>query len=420
MKNLKNVLPILLLMSISFGALAQQPTVLAFAEKEAEKDKKKKTTAMDKAETAVEEPAAKKEEDDEPGFTFSGSVDAYLHSSFKTENPYTGLYAPSSSFANLKGFSLGMVNLIASYDGEKSGFVADIVFGPRGQEAVFGNPSTGQRIINQAFAYYKFSDKVTLNVGQFNTFLGYEVISPTINFHYSTSYLFSYGPFNHTGARADFAFDNGMVAKLAVMNPTDLVEFNPYNTYTLGAQIGKTTDAGGIWFNFLYGDQDGKLDTDNLATGESSAGKLFQGDVTLGFNLSETFYLGFNASLQSTAAGEEENNGNIVDSTGDPSSFLGFAVYPKLTLSENFGLGLRAEYFSVKNGHLNIFGLDGNGDGSVMAFTLSGNYTAGGLTFIPEVRIDKTSEDSFYKFKDGNLEMKNLMPTLNLAAVYKF
>ncbi len=416
MKNLKIVLPILLLTSMSFSSFAQQPTVLASAETETEKDKKKK--ASEKTE-AVEEPASKKEEDEEPGFTFSGSVDAYFHSPFKVENPY-GMYGPSSSFANLKGFSLGMVNLIASYDGEKSGFVADIVFGPRGQEAVFGNPSTGQRIINQAFAYYKFSDKVTLNLGQFNTFLGYEVISPTVNFHYSTSYLFSYGPFSHSGARLDFALENGVVAKLAVMNPTDLVEFNPVNTYTLGAQIGKTTDNGGIWFNFLYGDQDGKLDENNIASGESSAGKLFQGDVTLGFDLTETFYLGFNASLQSTAVGEEENNGSIIDSTGDPSSFLGFAVYPKLTLSENFGLGLRAEYFSVKNNHLSIFGLDGNGDGNVMAFTLSGNYNVGGLTFIPEVRIDKTSEDSFVKYENNVAEPKSLMPSLTLAAVYKF
>lgn len=418
MKNLKNVLPILLLTTISFGALAQQPVALASAETETEKDKKKK--ASEKTEAVVEEPAAKKEEEEEPAFTFSGSVDTYFHTSFNTENYSTGLYAPSSSFANLKGFSLGMVNLIASYSGEKSGFVADIVFGPRGQEAVFGSSLTGQRIINQAYAYYKFSDKVTLNLGQFNTFVGYEVISPAVNFHYSTSYLFSYGPFSHTGARLDFAFEGGMVAKLAVMNPTDIVEFNPVNTYTLGAQIGKTTETGGIWLNFLYGDQDGTLE-EGTSISESSAGKLFQADVTLGYNLSETFYLGFNASTQSTATGEEsDTNGDITDSTGDPSSFLGFAVYPKLTLSENFSLGLRAEYFSVKNNHLSIFGLDTEGDGNVIAFTLSGNYKVGGLTFIPEFRIDTTSEDSFYTIKEGTLEAKSLMPTLNLAAVYKF
>ncbi len=48
-----------------------------------------------------------------------------------------GPTAPGTSFANRPGFALGMANLIASYEGEKVGFVADLVFGPRGEEAVF-------------------------------------------------------------------------------------------------------------------------------------------------------------------------------------------------------------------------------------------------------------------------------------------
>ena len=88
------------------------------------------------------------------------------------------------------------------------------------------------------------------------------------------------------------------------MNPTDIVEFNPVNTYTLGAQIGKTSDAGGVWLNFLYGDQDGTLDEDVDFLGAESAGTLFQADLTLGYNLSETFYLGANASYQTTGEGE--------------------------------------------------------------------------------------------------------------------
>jgi hypothetical protein len=361
-----------------------------------------------------------KPEEEKPTFTLSGSVDTYFHSTFKNTNYYYGdAYASSTSFADQKGFSLGMVNLIATYSGEKAGFTADLVFGPRGKAAVFGTAS-GQAIINQAFVFYKFSDKITFNMGQFNTFVGYEVISPTVNFHYSTSYLFSWGPFNHTGARLDFAFENGIVAKLAVMNPTDIVEFNPVNTYTLGAQIGKVSDKGGVWLNFLYGDQDGTLDKKVAAPLDVSAGNLFQGDITFGYSLTEKFYLGFNASMQSVAAGEEvDTNGDIVNSTGDASSFYGFAIYPKLTLSESFAVGLRAEYFSTTNSHFAspIFGLDANGDGSVTEFTLSANYKTGGLTFIPEVRIDKTSEDS-YVSESGTA--KNLLPTINLAAVYKF
>jgi hypothetical protein len=355
-------------------------------------------------------------------FSLSGSVDTYLHTTFNNRNAYyDDAYAPSTSFADLKGFSLGMVNLIASYSGEKSGFVADVVFGPRGRAAVFGTAS-GQAIVNQLYAYYKVSDAVTLNMGQFNTFVGYEVISPAVNFHYSTSYLFSWGPFNHTGLRADFAFGGGWVGKLAIMNPTDIVEFNPVNTYTLGLQIGKTTDAGGVWLNAIYGDQDGKLKkedfTGTFGNESYSAGSLAQIDLTLGYNLSETFYLGFNTSYQGVAVGEVYNDGGGIDDVdGDGSSFVGAAIYPKLTLSESAAIGLRAEYFKISNYHLGIFGLDGNGDGSVMEFTLSGNLKAGGLTIIPEIRTDMTSEDSFYD-KDG--ESKDMLLSLNLAAVYKF
>lgn len=370
--------------------------------------------------------AAYSQSDSTKTFTLSGSVDTYVHTSLGAVNEAYGSSGPTTAFANLKGFSLGMVNLIASYQGEKAGFTADVVFGPRGRDAVFYNgfatgSYTGQRIINQLYAFYKISDGVTLNMGQFNTFVGYEVISPAINVNYSTSYLFSNGPFNHTGLRADFSFGDGGVAKLAIMNPTDMLEFNPVNTYTIGAQIGKTSDAGGIWLNLLYGDQDGTLDEDDFA-GDliTSAGNLFQADVTTGWTLSDAFYLGANVSYQTIASGQRYTvTGSVDDIDGDATSFFGVAVYPKLTLSDAFALGLRGEYFSTAKGHplASPVGVDANGDGNVIAATLSGNYKVGGLIIIPEIRFDKTSEDSFFD-KDG--DATDTMTTLTLAAVYKF
>jgi hypothetical protein len=362
-------------------------------------------------------PAEEKEEEAKPTFTLAGSLDTYFHTSFKNTNEaYGGTYAPASAFADGRGFALGMANLIASYGNDKVGFTADLVFGPRGKGAVFNSE---QGIVNQLYAYYKISDKVTFNLGQFNTFVGYEVISPTINFHYSTSYLFSYGPFNHTGLRADIDFGGGWGAKFAIMNPTDLVEFNPVDTYTFGLQLGKTSDAGGIWLNFLAGDQDGKLEESDPDGDGFSAGTLFQADLTTGWNLGETFYLGANVSYQTTAAGEELDliSGEVEDSEGDATSFFGVALYPKITISESFGIGVRAEYFAIKKNHLDIIGLDPGGDGDVIAVTLSANYKIGALTLIPEFRIDKTSENSFAN-KDG--EAKDLLPTFNFAAVYKF
>jgi hypothetical protein len=396
---------LILAMSMATTHIFAQETVLASSEVKTE------TTPSTEEE---------KKEKDEPTFNLSGSIDVYGRTAFGSKT-----FAPSTSFANLKGFGLGMANLIASYSGDKAGFTADLVFGPRGKDAVFGT-ATGQAVINQMFAFVKMGDKVTLNLGQFNTFLGYEVISPAVNFHYSTSYLFSWGPFNHTGLRADFDLGNGLVAKAAIMNPTDIVEFNPVNTYTLGGQFGYTNDKGGVWFNVLYGDQDGTLDKNDPYLDEdgqliSSAGNLFQVDLTTGWNLGEKFYLGVNTSMQSVATGEEFTGAEtIVETEGDAGTFFGLALYPKITINESFALGLRGEYFSATNGHLAEYGVLGRtaeGDGSVTAITLTGNIKKGGLMIIPEFRIDSASEDSFVD-ADGEAS-KSLMSAL-VAFVYKF
>ena len=167
-----------------------------------------------------------------PTFSFSGSVDTYFRTSF-SEDPV----APGTSFANLNGFALGMANFIVSYEGEKSGFVADVVFGPRGSDAVFGSVGNSSEMVNQLYAYYNLADGVTVTLGNFNTFLGYEVISPVANFNYSTSYMFSYGPFSHTGAKLDFSISDDVSLMVGVFNQTDQTEAN-YDQYTaFGAQL---------------------------------------------------------------------------------------------------------------------------------------------------------------------------------------
>ena len=59
--------------------------------------------------------------------TISGSIDAYYRANITAPNDENAI-APGSSFANLPGFSLGMANVIFGYEGEKVGFVADLVF----------------------------------------------------------------------------------------------------------------------------------------------------------------------------------------------------------------------------------------------------------------------------------------------------
>lgn len=317
---------------------------------------------------------------EEPKFTLSGSVDAYYRANFTAPNDENAI-APRSSFANLPGFALGMANVVASYEGEKVGFVADLVFGPRGTDATFNSPmysSTGQ-IINQLYAYWNVSESVKLTMGNFNTFLGYEVISPVANFNYSTSYLFSYGPFSHTGLKADFALGEDFSLMLGVMNDTDLTEFNPTGDYAFGAQLGYS----GQFLNVLVDPS------------------FFEIDYTGGFDLSDSFFLGINAAYLKT-----EDSG---------PGFTGGALYPQLALSDTFTLGLRAEYF-VEDGD---FGAIGSGveDTSVFATTLTGSFAIDNLTIKPEIRLDSASDDSFI---DNDLAPTKSLGSFVLAAIYSF
>ncbi len=366
------------------------------------------------------------EEKEPPVLTISGSVDAYFRTNFNAPNSGENFVSPASSFGNLPGFALGMANVIATYQGKNVGAVADFVFGPRGEDAVFGSPLYGgglagsSQIINQLYVYWNVNEVVTLTFGNFNTFLGYEVISPTGNFNYSTSYMFSYGPFSHTGLKADFAISDKWSLMASVMNPTDMTEFNLSGTYTLGAQLGYSTDAGSTYLNLVYGDQDGRLLNDGgLIADQTSAGNTLQVDLTTGFNLSEKLFLGVNTTYNTTSSGEFFTGSDVQDSTGDGSGFYGFAGYLQATTSEKFALGLRGEYFSVFNGGLEgVVGVNGQGDGNVFAMTLSGNAKISkNLTLIPELRIDSMGEEFFL---NQELNPSKSLASFLIAAVFAF
>jgi hypothetical protein len=300
---------------------------------------------------------------EDPTFSVSGTVDSYYRSSE---------YAPGTSFANLNGFSLGMANIVLSYEGEKSGFVADLVYGPRGADAVFGSTGSSS-IVNQLYVYYNVSDSFTLTLGNFNTFLGYEVISPAANFNYSTSYMFSYGPFSHTGLKADIALSDDVSLMLGVLNTTDATESQPAgDDYMFGAQLG------------LYGQYI------NLLTGQGAT----QIDFTGGLDITDSFFLGVNATSYED----------------DAIEFSGVALYPQVALSDTFTLGGRFEAFT-ENGALGAFG-----DGDNTSFTLTGSFTSGNMTIKPEFRVD-TASDSYYMDADGATDS---LSSFVLAAIYSF
>lgn len=305
--------------------------------------------------------------------TISGSVDAYLQ---------TYLSAPDNSessfgtaFAGQSGFAIGMGNIIASYEGEKTGAVLDLVTGPRGAGATF-NSDIVNGIVNQAYVYWNVSEGTTLTVGRFNTFLGYEVIAPADNFNYSCSYLFSSGPFSHVGLKADFTLSEDVSLMLALTNPWDTNDVSSTGEYAFGAQLGLY----GQYFN-LYKDSG------------LSGGLGFEIDYTGGFDLSDSFFLGINAAYN-------ENDG---------SGFYGAALYPQIAASDAFSLGVRGEYF----------GIYGDTEDSVVAFTLTGSIvTDSNLIIKPEIRLDSWKDSTPYVDSKGMSSDK--LSAFTLAAIYSF
>jgi len=310
-----------------------------------------------------------------PKIAISGSVDTYYRTNLSSTD--SGAQNPGSSFADGTGFALGMANVIASYDRENTGAVADLVFGPRGTDAVGGDVLN----VNQLYAYWNVSEVTTLTLGRFNTYLGYEVISPVGNFNYSTSFLFSNGPFSHVGLKADFTLSDDFSLMLAVMNVTD-ENFNGtasgtiLGAYSVGAQLGYS----GQFLNFYY---DGKA-------------KLgFEVDYTGGFDLNNTLFLGINAAY----------------ADNDGSGFTGAALYPQYATSDDLSIGLRAEYFSTFDGDINT------NDLSIFATTLTASYKIENLIIKPELRLDSGSQEIF--FDNDAAPTKNLSSFL-VAAIYSF
>ena len=303
----------------------------------------------------------------------SGSADAYWKYDFaKTAN------IPTSFATDHNSVSLGMIDVVLKKKTGKTSFVGEVSFGPRGAGQSIPDVDGQSFHIQNLYATYAASEKLSLTAGYMGTFIGYEVISPLANFHYSTSYLFTTGPFQNAGIKANYAVSSKVGLMVGLFN-------DQWNTYkatpefglnAFGAQLTLTPAEGfTAYFNLLSGSESGTIV-----------------DLTAAYQITPKFKLGLNAADYS---GVESGSG-----------YSGIALYPSVAVSDTFGLGLRAESFKSKTT-----------DTSVTAFTLSANLKSGGLIFIPEIRLDSASEKEFYS-SNGNPTKS--ASQVALAMVYGF
>jgi len=310
---------------------------------------------------------------------FSGSVDTYYKYDFAKKSNI-----PTSFVSDHNSVSLGMIDLALKKKTGKASFVGEISFGPRGQTQSIPDAANGGSSfhIQNLYINYDFSDKFSMTAGYMGTFIGYEVISPVGNFNYSTSYLFTNGPFQNAGIKATYKFSD----KVSLMAGL----FNDWNLYSA------TRGVSSIGGQLMISPVEGWTAYLNVLSGADPYGYGTIEDLTTSYQITKAFKLGLNAA-----------NYDMADDAG---GYAGVALYPQVAVAEAVTLGLRGEYFKYKD----VGAVKGT---SYTGVTLTANIKSGGLTFIPEVRLDHNGDKPFLNKTGGAAPNAG---QFSLAAVYAF
>jgi hypothetical protein len=328
-----------------------------------------------------------------PSLAISGSADVYYKYDFgksKSNN--------LTSFTNShNSFEPGMASVKLDYKANKVELVTDLGFGKRAKEFSYTDDGISAAV-KQLYISYTPASWLKLTAGSWSTHVGYEVLDAYLNRNYSMSYMFTNGPFSHTGVKAEANYGpHGVMMGLA--NPTDY-KYVPDGFINKKAFIAQysfaPTDLFKVYLNYVS--------SENIDTTKSK-----QYDVVLTSKFSDQFSLAFNGTYNNTSVylGNKEYDKN--------KNWWGSALYLNFDASSHFGLTLREEYFSDKDG-LKVYSSSPVG-GTVIASTLSANFKVDNFIFIPEFRLDKASE---YLFTDKNSSPTKTASNILFAAVYQF
>jgi len=309
--------------------------------------------------------------------TFTAYLDGYYRALLKdgggSNNNFTSFTGTHNSF------KLGMASFKVDQTLGKFTASLDLGIGKRADEFSYNDKNILTNIKGATIAY-TVTDKLKFTAGKFSTHIGYELLDATSNRNYSMSYGFSYGPFFHTGFKADIAVGGKTALMIGLVDPTDYTSFNSKPKYII-AQISSASKNDKVkgYLNFL------------------------KGDITTQYNLVIVTTLTNRASAAFDASINQQKFGEGY------SSWSSKAFYLNYDFTEKLGLTLREDFFSDRT-------ISPIGVGSVNATTLSGKIKINKLTIIPEVRIDRGSMPLF-NTKTGTA---NSASNFVVAAVYAF
>jgi hypothetical protein len=340
--------------------------------------------------TTATAPVATETEVKPPPLSITGQVDAYYRFSSSKAAGLTS-YTPATN-----AFGLGMANVTLSKDLGKIGFVADLMFGPRA-EATNYTDKTSLAFIKQLYLTYKPTDKIKFTMGNFMTFVGYELVEAVNNFNYSMAYNYTNGPFHHTGLKVDFALSENFGLMVGTFGPTDNKFYSGAPTkMNFGGQLSYVNGGFKAYLNALTGQSHNPFTlSDKLV--DTTTSDVTTLDLTVSYQVSPKVGLGLNVINKSAKLSEDKN--------AKSASFTGIAAYLNYAVSDKFILAGRYENFNDSEGVAAL-------GAKINAFTLSGNIKIDALTITPEIRFDSADKALF------GIEKSDF--AFILATTYKF
>ncbi len=324
----------------------------------------------------------------------SGSFDVFYRYNLSNPSKEAETFNNYTSFTNSQNsFTFNMASVKLEHTFGKVSGVIDLGYGKRAEDFSY-NDTKSNFIVKQAYINYTPWNNIKFTAGSWTTHIGYELVDAYLNRNYSMSYMFSYGPFFHTGLKGEMAFGKNTLM-LGIADPSDL-KYADFSRKFLIAQYSVAlakNDAVKIYVNYQGGNADGNT-------------KMHQLDAVVTGTINTILSVGYNGTIQMIKA--KDNTGKY----SDLKSWWGSALYLNIDPKPWLGLTLRSEYFDDKKGvSSGAFNTD------FFETTFSANFKIDGLIIIPEIRFDNSGEKMFIKH-DGT-STKSTTSFL-VAAIYHF
>lgn len=282
-----------------------------------------------------------------------------------------------TSFTNSnQSLQLGMASIKIDRANGKFAGTLDLGLGKRAQEFSYNDNGVTQSI-KQAYISYAPMSGLKITAGKWATHIGYELLDAYSNRNYSMSYGFSYGPFFHTGIRADISLGGKSAMMIGFAQPTDFVSTDSPDKILI-AQF-STSSKNDVLKAFL-----------NYQGGKDKS----QFDLVLNGVVNSQVAINYDGTIANISGNNWTSNAVYVNY--DPSAKIGFT--------------LRSEYFDDSKNAVGV-------GSSIFQNTFSANIRFSKLTLIPEIRFDNAKDKIFF---NTNNNLNQYASNFLIAAVYKF